>query len=677
MPIRAASDIRNIVLGGHASAGKTTLLEQILFLSGATSRVGSIDEGNTVCDFDEQEKHHKHSIDLACCHVDSGEVRLNFIDTPGYRDFFGQFASCLVAADSVVVVVSAEHGVQPITRKVWAVAEDLKLPRIIVVNRMDREHANWERTIEQIREQLSPKSVPLFSPQGSGGEFAAITPLLGASGEAGSQLLDAIVETDEVLMERFLEGEEPSPDRLSAALRAAISSSSLFPILPVSATKGIGLRELLETLSRFAPRADENPADRHLFHMEKSGEVTTQEIPLRVGASEPFSARIFKVISDPYVGKLSLMRVYSGSLHSNGTVVNPHTGKSEKVGKIVVLQGKEQQPVEAANPGDIVALVKIESFKAFDTVTGGELVAMAKPPLPIPMCSYAVQPKTKADEKRFAECFVKIVDEDVALESHRDPRTHELVVSGMSQLHLQITWERLRSRYGVEVETKEPKIPYLETVSGNGDNHYRHKKQSGGSGEFGEVWLRVEPTERGKGIEFENAVFGGAISASFVASAEKGIRGVLEHGILSGCPIVDVKVTVYDGKEHPVDSKDVAFQKAGREAFKLAFLEAKPILLEPIVHLEVSFPAERTGDIQGDLTRRRGRVHGIDTVGGFQVLKAYVPLAEISDYANSLNALTAGQGSYTIEPAHYEQVPANVQQQIVAAHDKHRLPEAG
>jgi len=389
--------------------------------------------------------------------------------------------------------------------------------------------------------------------------------------------------------------------------------------------------------------------------------------PLKTTAEDPLCAFVFRVVSDPYVGKLSFARVFAGSLAQNNPFSNPRTGKQEKVGKMVRMQGKEQEPLTSAAAGDIVALLKVESLKTFDTVTTDNQWVIDPPKLPTPMFSRAVEPKAKADEKKFAEAIAKVVDEDVMVKAVRDSRTHEMVVSGISQLHLLILWERLKLRYGVEVSTKEPKTPYLETITAKGDDHYRHKKQTGGAGEFAEVWLRVEPLERGKGIEFVNSVFGGAIGANYVASAEKGIRTVIERGVIAGCPVVDLQVDIYDGKEHPVDSKDIAFQKAGREAFKLAMKQAKPVLLEPIVNLEVSFPVECMGDIQGDLNRRRARVVGADSMGNFQALKAQVPLAEIADYASGLGSMTGGQGSYTIEMSHYEIVPSNIQQKVCDA----------
>jgi len=420
--------------------------------------------------------------------------------------------------------------------------------------------------------------------------------------------------------------------------------------------------DILTVLVKYAP-----PASTDLGR-KATAPGSEKAVPVPFGRDAPLCAYVFRVVSDPYVGKLTYLRFFSGSLAQNGQFLNPHTGKLEKVGKLIRSQGKDQVPIESAGAGEIAALLKIESLKAFDVVTTADhRLVMVPPKLPTPMFSRAVEPKTKTDEKKFSEALTKVTEEDVSVVAKRDVRTHEMVVSGMSQLHLQIVWARLKSRFNVEVITKEPKTPYLETITVRGDDHYRHKKQSGGAGEFAEVWMKVEPLERGKGYEFANEVVGGAIGASYVASAEKGVKAVIEKGVIAGYPVVDIRVVVYDGKEHPVDSKDIAFQKAGREAFKLAVKQAKPVLLEPIVNLEVAFPSEVMGDITGDLNRRRARVVGMDSVGSFQTIKAHVPLAEISEYASALGSMSGGQGTYGIEMSHYEVVPSMIQQRIVEA----------
>jgi elongation factor G len=612
--------------------------------------------------------HRKHSIDLACAYFETQGHTVNVIDTPGYGDFIGQVYSALPAVECLVLVVDADEGVRPNTRKVWQIAEALNVACLVVINRMDREQARPDEALKKIQEQLSPKCIPLNLPDGSGSGFSVVEVTLGNKGGSdetkaiAANLLETVVESNDSLMERYLEGQELSDEEVQAQLKDAVAKRAVFPVLHTSAEKDIGVAELIDAILQCAPLAS-NALGR-IVHAPATPEET---FPLKTGAQDPFCAHVFRVVSDPYVGKLTFLRIFSGSLSHNEHFLNPQTGKPEKVGKLVFVQGKEQESAESAGAGQIVALLKLEGLKAYDTLTSDNSIVLDPPSLPTPMYSRAVEPKSKADEKKFAETMPKVIDEDVMVQAKRDRRTHEMVVSGISQLHLSTLWDRLKSRYGVEVATKEPKTPYLETITVKGDDHYRHRKQSGGAGEFAEVWLRVEPRERGEGVEFVSTVFGGSISASYVASVEKGIRAVLDRGVIAGCPVVDVKVDVYDGKEHPVDSKDVAFQKAGREAFKLAMKQAKPVLLEPIVNLDVSFPVESMGDIQGDLNRRRARVIGMDAVGGFQTLKAQVPLAEIADYASSLGSMTGGQGSYGIEMSHYENVPSNIQQKVCEA----------
>ena len=668
MVSRTPGNIRNIVFCGHSSCGKTTLVESVLFKAGAIARKGRIEDGTTVTDFDTQERAHKHSIDLTWAHAESKGVTINIVDSPGYRDFLGQVYCAVPVVEGAVLVVDADEGVRSNTRKIWEILEANQLPCIIAINRCDRDQARLDDALAQLQEQLSSKCIPMVLPSGAGHSFTSVQMLLGAKDASGpakdasATLLEAIVESNDVLMERYLGGEAISDEEILEQAKIAVMQRSLFPVLYTSGDKDIGVPELTETIVQLSPPA--TTARGRTLHAPGHDDG---RMDLKTGFDDPFCAFVFRVVSDPYVGKLSYLRVFSGTLAHNGTFLNPHSGKLDKVGKLVRLQGKEQEPVTAAGAGDFVAVAKLEGLKTFDTLTSDKKLVMDHPKLPTPMYSRAVEPKSKADEKKFAESIPKVIDEDVMVRATRDSRTHEMVISGISQLHLGTVWERLKTRFGVEVATKEPKTPYLETVSTKGDDHYRHKKQSGGAGEFAEVWLRVEPLERGKGIEFHNKVFGGAISASYVASAEKGIRSITDRGVIAGYPVVDVKVEIYDGKEHPVDSKDVAFQKAGREAFKLAVRQAKPVLLEPIVNLEVTFPLEAMGDIQGDLNRRRARVVGADSSGSFQTLKAQVPLAEIADYASSLGSMTAGQGAYGIEMSHYEIVPSNIQQRLVEA----------
>ena len=674
MASRAPATIRNVAFCGHSSCGKTTLLESLLFKLKAISRKGRIEDGTTVSDYDTQEKAHKHSIDLTWVHADAKGTTLNLLDTPGYRDFIGQVYCALSVVESAVLVVDADEGVRPNTRKIWQILEEAKIPCFIVVSRCDRDQAHSETILAQIAGELGPRCLPLTISSGNGSAFTRVELTLGnpapssAAKAAADRFLESVVESDEALMVRYLGGETLTDDEVREQVKIAVASRLVFPVLFTSGATDIGVPELAEALRAYAP-----PATAPLGRMMHAPVAQNGEkVPLTTGLEDPFCAHVFRVVSDSYVGKLSFVRVFSGTISHNENFLHPHTGKLEKVHKLVRMQGKEQETVDSVSAGDFVAIAKLEGLKTFDTLYSDKKMAIDHLPLPTPMFARAVEPKNKADEKKFAESIVKVIDEDVMVRATRNSRTHEMVVAGVSQLHLGVLWDRLRTRFGVEVITREPKTPYLETISARGDDHYRHKKQSGGAGEFAEVWLRVEPLERGKGVEFHNKVFGGSISASYVASAEKGIRTVMERGVIAGYPVVDLKVEIYDGKEHPVDSKDVAFQKAGREAFKLAMRQAKPVLLEPIVNLEVTFPIERMGDIQGDLNRRRARVVGADSTGTFETLRAQVPLSEITDYASSLGSMTGGQGTYSIETSHYEIVPASLQQKLVEA-AKHEM----
>ncbi|MBI4583702.1 MAG: elongation factor G [Planctomycetes bacterium] len=664
---RSPETIRNLALIGQNASGKTTLLEHLLFKAGAIPRLGKIEDGTSVLDYDDLERERRHTIDPKVAFFEKDGVLVHLIDTPGYRDLLGHIFGPLMAVEAAVLVVDADEGVRPYTRKLWQLIERNNLPRFVVINRLDREHARFEEILDQLH-KLSPKCVPMTVPVGLGPSLSGVESSFGAAkGKSelartyGESFMETVIETNEELLEKYLGGEEISSAVLDQQLAEAIQKRGIFPVLSASGAKDLGLAELVQALVKYAP-----PASTDLGRTAHLFDKPEEKAALKSSSGEPLCGFVFRSVSDPYVGKLTITRLLSGSVAQNGLFINPHTGKTEKIGKLVRLQGKEQVPVESAGAGEIVALLKVEALKCFDTIaTGEKRLVIDHPKLPTPMYGRALEPKTKTDEKKFSEAIAKVTDEDPGVVAKRDHRTNEMVVSGSSQLHLLIVIQRLKNRFNVEVNTKDPKIPYLETITAKGDDKYRHKKQTGGAGEFAEVWMRVEPLPRGGGYEFANDVFGGAIAESYVTSAEKGVKVVMEQGVIAGYPVVDVKVTVYDGKEHPVDSKDVAFQKAGREAFKLAVRQAKPVLLEPIVNLEVTFPAEAMGDITGDLNRRRARVNGMDSDGEFQTIRAQVPLAEISEYSNTLGAMTGGQGTYEIEMSHYEVAPGNVQQKII------------
>lgn len=664
--VLSLDNIRNVVFVGHSKSGKTTLLETILARTGAIPRAGSVDDGSSILDFDEQERERKHTIDPTLGFFSKDGVHVNTIDTSGFRDFVGNVFGPLRAVEGVVFLVDADEGVRPFTRKLWNYVENEGLPRLVVISRADREAADFSRVLEEVRE-LSSKCVPLTVPVGVGTSLSGVEYTFGekkgsselAEAHAGD-FMESVVESDEELLEKYLGDEEISAARLQKQIAGAVRDLALFPVLCTSVNKEAGLDELVDAIINYLPPSGESLG-------RKAVTADDEEIDLPIGTDQPLLAYVFRTISDPFVGKLSVVRVFAGEVAQNGHFANPSTGKAEKLSKITRLQGKEQVAVETIGAGDIVALLKVEILKTFDSVCATDrILKLGAPNPPTPMYGRAMEPKTRTDEKKFSEALTKVTDEDPGVTAGRDSRTKEMVVSASSQLHLQVIVNRLKSRFNVEVNVKEPKIPYLETITGTGDHRYRHKKQTGGAGEFAEVALRLEPVERGTGLETASEVFGGAISESYVQSSLKGVRAIMEEGVIAGYPMVDVKVIVYDGKEHPVDSKDVAFQKAGREAFKAAVESAKPVLLEPIVNLEVTFPIVAAGDINGDLNRRRARVQGMDTEGDFQILKAQVPLAELTDYSNALGAMTGGQGSYELEISHYEMTPGNVQQKIIA-----------
>ena len=654
-------NIRNVVFVGQSGSGKTTILEKVLAKTGAVARPGSVAERSSVLDCDDLEKERQHTIDPSLCYFDKDGVHVNVIDTPGYRDFVGNVFGPLSAVEAAFFVVDADEGVRPHTRKLWSLADQLDVPRFVIINRLDREHAKFDETLEQLQ-KLDTKCVPLTVPTGVGPSISGVERIFG-SNQGSSDLaeahansfLEAVVETNEELLEKYLGGEEISGDELEGQLATAVGELGVFPVLSTAVEKDIGVDDVVETLVRYVPPPKPVTAS-----------VGDEEISVSIDSNGPLCAYVVRNVSDPFVGKLTWVRMYSGSLSTNGQFVNPRTGKTEKIGKIVRLQGSEQTPLDEIVAGDMAVLLKVEALKAFDTIVSSDKrFELSSPKLPTPMYGRALAPKTRTDEKKFSDSLTKVTEEDPSVKAERDNRTNEMVVKGMSQLHLQMIISRLKDRYNVEVSAKEPKIPYLETITANGDAQYRHKKQTGGAGEFAEVWLRIEPLERGEQYEFVSKVVGGAISAGYISSAEKGVKAVMVQGVIAGYEVVDVKVTVYDGKEHPVDSKDVAFQKAGREAFKLAVEKAKPVILEPVVNLEVTFPSQVVGDITGDLNRRRARVQGMDAEGDFQSLKAQVPLAELNDYSNSLGAMSGGQGTYEIEVSHYEIAPGNVQQKII------------
>jgi elongation factor G len=671
MPSYTTADIRNVLIAGHGGSGKTTLVDAMLFASGAVNRKASVTEGNSFSDFEKEEKEHGHSIYSSILHCDHLGKRINLIDTPGSPDLSGQAIACLPAVETVAVVINAHTGIEIVTRRMMEIAKELNLPRAIIINKIDLPEVDLESLVSQIQETFGAECLPINLPTGKG--KAVVECLLNASGESDfdtvkrchAAMLDQIVEMDENLMEKYLGGEEPDFAALHPAFEKAMDEGHVVPIMFCDAKAGVGVPELLDAIAKHFPSPEEgNP---HPF-LQGEGE---NEKPFTYAndPSKPLLAHVFKVTTDPFVGKLAVFRVFQGKCSGQSQVFIGHTKKSIKLGHVFHLQGKDHKEADQVIAGDIGAVAKLEEIHTNDVLHDDHaLDTVHSKPLkfPTPMYGLAVTPKARGDEQKISTFLAKVTEEDPTFKWQTDRQTHEVVINGLGEMHLRLVLEKLKNR-GLQVDTKPPKIAYRETVQTGAEGHHRHKKQTGGAGQFGEVFLRIEPMERGKGFEFADEIFGGAIPGQFVPAIEKGVREVLDQGAIAGYPIQDVKVIVYDGKHHPVDSKEVAFKTAGKYAFIDAIKKAKPVLLEPIVNMEVTVPEDKVGTITGDLSGKRGRIQGQDFVsGGMAVVKAQAPLSEVMQYQSQLKSVTGGQGSFVMELSHYEPVPPQVQQQIVA-----------
>jgi elongation factor G len=673
--------IRNIVLIGNSGGGKTQLAEAILHKAGMITRLGTPEDGSTTSDFEPEEKERQSSVATSVLHAAWKGHHINLLDTPGYADFMGSALWAMAAADTAVLVLSATSGVDIHSRRLFEAAADQKMARCVVINRADAENVDLEIILGQVRETLGTHCRPVTVPMGQGPGFKGVVDAFARTdGEAlmdvasaHGELVESIVEADEALMERYLGDEPISPQELAGAFTKALAAGTVIPVFFASARKEIGIEELLDNLVRFAP----NPRQSRPRSARKGTEADAPEVVLDSKADGTLCGQVFKVVSDPYVGKVSYLRILSGRLPADSTARIGDDRRETKISQLLRVQGKDTQPLAEAVAGDIIGIPKVDELSIGRTISaGGDPLIVPLVRMPVPMYSLALQPKSRGDEQKISEVLAKAMDEDSTLKTTRDRQTNELVVSGMGDIHLMVLLARLKRRYQLEVETKPPKIPYRETVTNKGDGHYRHKKQTGGAGQFGEVWMRVEPLERGAGIEFVDDTFGGSIPKQFLPAIEKGVREACEEGVIAGYPFQDVRALPYDGKSHPVDSKEVAFKIAGRNAFKDAVMKAKPVILEPYVNLAITVPDSYLGSITGDLNSRRGRIMGMETgAGGTQTIKVLVPLAEVAQYNTQLRSITGGQGTYTMELSHYEPVPSHVQQQIVEAAAKARQEE--
>ncbi len=687
----AADHIRNIALMGHSGAGKTSLAEVMLFDAGALTRMGRVEDGNTVSDYDPEEKRRSISINLTVLPVEWQGIKLNFLDAPGYVDFVGEEHSAAAAADAALIVVDAVAGVEVGTEVAWQIAEDNGLPRIVYVNKMARENANPDTVLAELRSVFGANFVPIQVPIGAETSFRGVVNLLTRQASGGADgkteavpaaladdvemalmaLSEAAAGDDDDLIMKFLDGEELTADEIKNGLRVAIRQGSVVPVCFGDATHNIGVRSLMDVLAQIAPSY---LTSRGIQAANPAGETVT----LAPDPAGPLVLFAFKTVADPYVGKLTYFRVVSGELAvEEGRLFNPRSSVEERLGQLFVMRGKDQINVDRLALGDIGAVAKLS-----DTITGDTLArrnaqfTVVPPKYPNPLYEVAVSPKTQQDSAKMGPAMTRLGEQDPTLRWRFEQGTGQTILSGMGDTHVDVAVHALQEKFGVGIDTHVPKVPYKETVTKNAAEQYRHKKQTGGAGQFGEVHLEVKPLERGAGFEYStDRIFGGSISNSFFPSIEKGIRSVLEQGVIAGYPVVDVRAEIYDGKMHPVDSKDIAFQIAGREAFKAAFEKAGPVLLEPIVQVRVIVPDAYVGDIMGDLNTRRGVVQGIGQERGKSVVEAQVPLAEMQRYAADLRSLTQGRGIYNIEPSHYAVVPGNIAVAVIEAAKKEREEE--
>jgi elongation factor G len=698
-------DIRNVALVGHEVAGKTSLADALLFKARAVDRRGSVDDGTSVSDYDDEEKKQKYSIDTSVLHLENQSKQIHLLDAPGKPEFVGAALGALNAVETAVIVISAPNGIQVNTRRMFTEAGKRGLARMLVINRLDGDNIQFDALLKAIQDSFGKTCVLFNAPLGQGPQFSGVVSVLNPPDKvppgclvdltkARSRLVDAIVECDEALTEKYLMEEPVTAAELTAVLPKALAAGTLIPIFCTSAKKDkdIGIGELLDALTTFAV----SPVQGKKRTAIKGSGEKAQEVVLEPSESAEFVGQVFKTLTDKFVGNLSFFRVFSGKITSEQPLVNLRTGKSSRTGGLLQMQGKQQKPVPEAIAGDIVAVAKVEDLGIGDTVAGNtHAPKLPRPTYPNPMFGLAVEPKARGDEQKISGSMQKIADEDPTFKITRDTQTKEMVIYGMSQLHLDIVQHRLKRRFDLEVITKEPKIPYRETITTEAGADHRHKKQTGGRGQFGEVHLRVYPLPRDITTEeellerfanksrfekmrmahydpdfnfaFIDHIVGGTIPNQFIPAVEKGCRELLERGALAGYRIQDVAVEVHFGKDHPVDSSEQAFKTAGRMAFKKGFLAARPVLLEPIVDLEVTVPTKYFGAIQSDLSTKRARIENQDSLpGDLLVIKAKAPLAEVTRYAAQLGSITQGQGSYTMEFSHYDQVPGNIQQQIVS-----------
>jgi len=680
------SKIRNLGIIAHGGAGKTSLSEAILFDTGMVDRLGRVDDGTSTMDFEPEEIKRKISITSALDHCEWKGHSIHIVDTPGYGNFIADTRACMRALDCAVVILSAISGVKAQTEEIWKWANEFEIPRIAFVNKLDRERASFLRAIDDMEKTLGARGVPIQMPIGLESEFKGVIDLItmkacfydldgsGKFTEGGippeyadeasrlrEHLVETVAEAYDALTEKYLEAGELTEEEIIDGLRVGTMRNTFTAVLCGSATANIGVQHLLDSICAYLP----SPLDRtKAVGVHPKTEEFIERAP---DEKEPFSALVFKTTSDPYTGKITIFRVYSGVLNSDSTVFNSTKGIEERIGQIYELEGKKQHPIKQAVAGDIVAVAKLK-----ETITGDTLCDIAKPIIYeqakqlLPVISYAIEPKTKADEDKIHNALHRMIEEEPTLESHRDSQTKEFIISGMGQVHLEVIVEKMKRKFGVEVLLKTPKVPYLETIRGTAKVQGKYKKQSGGRGQYGDCWIEMSPTARGEGYVFDDKIVGGVVPRQYIPAVDKGIQEACLDGFLAGYPVVDFRVALYDGSFHTVDSSEMAFKVAGSMAFKKAMEVCKPVLLEPIVNMKITVPDENMGDVIGDINSRRGKVIGVEPKANSQIIRSIVPMSEVLAYSNDLKSMTSDRGMFSMEFSHYEELPTHLSQKVIA-----------
>ena len=684
-----SKSLRNLAIVGHGGTGKTSLCESFLFISGKNERLGRVDDGTSTMDYEPEEQKRRISISSSINFVEWNKYKINIIDTPGDSNFTYDIKCSMSVVENALVVIDAVGGVEFQTQKVWEYADGFNLPRIVFINRLDRERADFSAALASIKNKFSKKVTPVCLPIGKEDKFNGIVDLISSkahlfsdnkgAGKATdipadmadeaknmrSAMVEDIAETDDDLMNKYLEAGELTAEEIKQGLRKGVTSGNLIPVVCGSAIKGIGISLLLDLIVDSMA----SPVDRGAIKGKKPGGDAAAE--RKTSEDEPFSAIVFKTIADPYAGRLTLFRVYSGKLNPDSSIYNSTKKISEKFGNIFFLEGKNQKPAEVLIPGDIAGVAKLKETVTGDTLCNEKApIIFEKVEVPPPIMSFAIEPKSRGDEEKIASSLHRLTEEDPTIVFSRDLQTKEMILSGMGQVHIEVNIEKMKRKFGVEVNLHTPKVPYKETIKGKTNVQGKYKKQSGGRGQFGDCWIDIEPLPRGTGFEFADKIVGGVIPQQYRPAVEKGIVEAAAEGVLAGYPVVDFKISLVDGSYHTVDSSEMAFKIAGSMAFKKGVMQCQPILLEPIVNIDIEIPEEYMGDVIGDLNSRRGRVLGMDTKGTNQVIKGQVPLAEILKYAPDLRSMTSGRGNFTYTHSHYEEVPSFIAEKIIAAAKK-------